>query len=79
MIKKIKEKKKSLREVLKEEYEPKFSSLLNITRGINNKSKTNPKATFKNLYSLLYNPTIYMQALGKIRPNKGSSTPGIDT
>ena len=49
---------------------------MQILKGIHNKSKKYIKAKFSDLYS---NPIILIQTLGKIVPNKGSSTPGINS
>lgn len=63
---------------IKNEFLPKFNSIFQIIRGINEKSKKDPYATFKDLYSLLQISEIHIQALGNIRPNDGMSTAGVD-
>jgi hypothetical protein len=69
--------KTPLREILRDRFEPKFYQMQHILQGINKKSAFNSNAKFSDLYSLLSNPILLMQALGKIRPNRGSSTPGV--
>lgn len=63
---------------LQKEFEPKMEKTYKILKGINNKSKNNANSKFRDLYSILSNPIIHIQALGNIRPNKGVGTPGID-
>jgi RNA-directed DNA polymerase len=75
MIKKLK--KIPLRDILRDKFEPKFYKVQHILQGINRKSTSNTYAKFSDLYSLLGDPILLMQALGKIRPNKGCSTPGV--
>ena len=64
--------------ILEEHFAPPFYQLQNILTGIYKKSAKDKETTFDNLLSILYNPTLLIQALEKIRPNKGSSTPGTD-
>jgi retron-type reverse transcriptase len=67
-----------LKYILEDAYSVEFLKLKKILNKISDKSKYRKDATFKDLYSLLENPILLMQALGKISPNKGASTPGID-
>ncbi len=66
-----------LRQQLESIYLPKFKSIENIIKGINNKSFKESNAIFKDLYNLLSQESLLIQALGNIRSNKGTSTPGI--
>ena len=77
-IKETKLAKQERRLSIKNEFLPKFNSIFQIIRGINEKSIKDPYATFKDLYSLLRIPEIHIQALGNIRPNDGMSTAGVD-
>ena len=63
---------------LEKEFRPKFNKLKTILTGIHTKSQKYPEEVFNDLYSILSNPIIHIQALGNISPNKGMSTPGID-
>ncbi len=73
-----KKKKITLREQLQTVFEPKFYKLQSILNNINKKSFYNDEHKFNDLYSLICDPILLMQALGNIRPNKGSSIPGIN-
>lgn len=68
----------NLAKILKEKFEPLFYPIQRILKGINNRSKDDQNAKFDDLYTLLHNEYLLLQALGNIRPNKGSSTPGVD-
>ena len=78
--KKVKSELSIIRQQLFDLYSPGFFRLQKILQGVHNKSSLKPEADFKDLYSLLCNKILLMQALGKIRPNKGSSadTAGVD-
>lgn len=72
------EQKRKLKESLKKTYSEDLLKIQRILTGINTKSSTNINTKFKDIYSLLCKPALLIQALGNIRPNKGSSTPGIN-
>lgn len=68
----------NLRQTLEKKYSKDLLKIKKILTGITKKSFKEPESKFSDLYSLLYNPSLLVQALGKIRPNVGSSTPGIN-
>lgn len=76
--KKAKSELSILRQQLFDLYSPGFFRLQKVLQRIHKKSSFKPEADFEDLYSLLCNKVLLMQALGKIRPNKGSSTAGLD-
>ena len=70
--------KPGLKQTLFDQFSPELKKLKHILVGISNKSRQNSNATFKDLHPLLCKPIFLIQALGNIRPNAGSSTPGIN-
>jgi hypothetical protein len=67
---------------LKAQMSQPFAPITNILQGINRRSRTMIQTNcfdkkFKDLYTLLANPNLLIQAYGNIQRNKGSLTPGI--
>lgn len=68
---------------LKNQYTKKMIGVQKILTGITNRSRMMLKdptqfKTFDDMYSLLCNENLLIQAYGNIQKNKGSLTPGID-
>lgn len=73
----------TLTQELKDSYTQKLIGIKSILMGITNRSRneaqTNTvKRPFDDLYSLLCNKSLLIQALGNIEKNKGKLTPGVD-
>jgi group II intron reverse transcriptase/maturase len=78
-----KRRRKEARENLASEMIASFAPIVNILQGINRRSKTlvdsgKTNEKFKDLYSLLSNQNLLIQAYGNIQRNKGSLTPGVN-
>jgi retron-type reverse transcriptase len=52
--------------------------IFKVLHNIAVKSTLDPKATFENISNIIHHPDVLNEALGRIRNNKGSLTPGFD-
>ena len=55
-----------------------YFSTVHILNGIKKRSELNTEAQFDDLYSLLWKEDNIFMAINKLRPNKGTSTAGLD-
>ena len=78
-----KRKKNLLTQALKEKFENELKKSLNIVQGIKNRSTKMqkniiPTHKFDDLYNLLYDKNILIQAFGNIEKNAGRLTKGVN-